>query len=583
MAELIASQAHRRDIDGLRAIAVLAVICFHFGYLPNGYLGVDVFFVISGYLISKIIFKEVAEGRFSLKEFYLRRIRRIIPLVLFMDVLVLVVGCLVMLPDDLENMSQSVVATNAFSNNILQLITTRNYWDVVNEYKPLMHTWSLGIEEQFYLFYPLIFMFIGRKKPQWMLKVLIGLTIASMLLYLFPGAEPSKFYAIPYRFFELSIGGIGAAVLKNDTIKNKFALPQILLLIALMVLNIGIPAYILLIATVLLSISILVTANQTDKLATLVLENKLMVGVGVISFSLYMWHQVVLAFTRYFLIQKYDLAQAGIMLLVIILFSTLSYYFVEQPFRNKKLVKTPALLWVTGSVFLATTLFALKIYSLSGVLSDIPELEVSSSHITKNMHSNYNHRIETMTGDFASADKIKILVIGNSFARDGANLLLESKYGKDIEISYAPGLDRCGNAQTKLNTANYVLFSELSRDGYHALSAQYKIDSNKVWVLGTKNFGISNGFFYSNRKTAGYCKQRTPMEPNYYRVNDMLKKDWGNRYINLIGMVMDDKGTMPVFTPDCKYISQDCRHLTHAGAVYFASLLDKDSTFVLQR
>ncbi len=581
MESRVSLQGHRNDIEGLRAIAVLAVICFHFGYLPNGYLGVDVFFVISGYLISKIIFKEIAEGRFSLKEFYLRRIRRIIPLVLFLNLIALAIGCYVMLPDDLENLSQSVIATNAFSNNILQLITTRNYWDVVNEYKPLMHTWSLGIEEQFYLFYPILFMLLGKKRPVLAFRILILLTVASFLLYIFPGAAPSKFYAIPYRFFELAIGGIGAAIFKNNVIKNKFAFPQLVLLIALMVFKVGIPNYVLLIVTVLLSFSILISANQNDFLASKFLENKLMVGLGMISFSLYMWHQVVLAFTRYFIIEKYTILQACILFLIIVLLSIISFYLIEQPFRNKKKVTTRILLLVTGSAFLFTTIFAFRVYTLSGVLHDIPELELSTKNITKNMHSNYNHRIEKMTGDFTDNKKIKILVIGNSFARDGANVLLESKYGSNIEISYAYSLDACNNAAAKVKKANYLFFSELSKEAFNTIKDKYLIDSSKVWVFGVKSFGISNGFFYNNRNKSYYCKQRTEIDKGLIAYNKSLKLDWGKRYINLMDMVIDEKGTMPVFSPDCKYISQDCRHFTQAGAVYFASMINRDSTFVL--
>ena len=161
--KFISSRGYRKDIDGLRALAVLPVIIFHLGYMPNGYLGVDVFFVISGFLITGIIYREVLENRFSILNFYLRRTRRIIPLVSFICVFSLLIGCFFMLPDDLENLAQSVIATNFFSNNILPVITTKNYWDILNEFKPLMHTWSLGVEEQYYLFYPLIFVFLAKK------------------------------------------------------------------------------------------------------------------------------------------------------------------------------------------------------------------------------------------------------------------------------------------------------------------------------------------------------------------------------------------------------------------------------------
>src|SRR5690349_7687321 len=153
----------RKDIQGLRALAVIVVIIFHLGFLPNGYLGVDVFFVISGFLIIGIINKDFINGTYSIKDFYVRRFRRIIPLVLLTGLVALILGTYFMLPDDLENLSQSIIATNFFSNNILQLITVRNYWDIMNEYKPLMHTWSLGVEEQFYIVIPFLFLFSSRK------------------------------------------------------------------------------------------------------------------------------------------------------------------------------------------------------------------------------------------------------------------------------------------------------------------------------------------------------------------------------------------------------------------------------------
>ena len=159
------NKSYRTDIDGLRTIAIIPVILFHLGYMSNGYLGVDIFFVISGYLIKGIGFNELEENKFNILKFYERRLRRIIPLVLFTTTIAFLIGIIFMLPDDLENLCQSIFATNFSVNNILMYTTSADYWVVKNDYKPLMHTWSLGIEEQFYLFYPLIFFFLkGNKK-----------------------------------------------------------------------------------------------------------------------------------------------------------------------------------------------------------------------------------------------------------------------------------------------------------------------------------------------------------------------------------------------------------------------------------
>jgi peptidoglycan/LPS O-acetylase OafA/YrhL len=127
---------YRKDIDGLRAYAVIVVIIFHLGFLPNGYLGVDIFFVISGYLITSIIYKQLLDDSFSVYRFYQRRIKRIIPLLLFISTFAFILGLIFMLPDDLENLAQSVVSSNLSANNILMLITSSDYWAVKNEYKP---------------------------------------------------------------------------------------------------------------------------------------------------------------------------------------------------------------------------------------------------------------------------------------------------------------------------------------------------------------------------------------------------------------------------------------------------------------
>ena len=231
---------YRNDINGLRAISVLAVIAFHFGFFSNGYLGVDVFFVISGYLITTIVFREAKENSFSIINFYLRRIRRIIPLVVFILSVSLIVGLIVMLPDDLENLAQSVVATNFFGNNILQLVTTHDYWNIVNEYKPLMHTWSLGVEEQFYFIYPILFLILGNsKRIKYILPVLVLLSISSLFLFLFYSDADAKFYLIQYRFWELSLGGIGSILTINKNINGKYKFVFLLSLMSVLFLEIS--------------------------------------------------------------------------------------------------------------------------------------------------------------------------------------------------------------------------------------------------------------------------------------------------------------------------------------------------------
>lgn len=571
---------YRNDIDGLRAIAVLAVIAFHFGFFPNGYLGVDVFFVISGYLITTIVYREATLDSFSVVDFYIRRIRRIIPLVAVNLLVTLIVGIFVMLPDDLENLAQSVVATNFFSNNVLQLITTHDYWNIVNEYKPLMHTWSLGVEEQFYFIYPVLFLIFGTsKRIKYILPILFFLSLSSLFLFLFSSDANSKFYLIQYRFWELSLGGIGAILTFNKNINGKY---KIIFLVSLVgVLFLEVSNDLKLVFTVFATLGILLTSNKAQYgISSFILENPIMVFIGRISFSLYMWHQVVLAFYRYIFSDSVPIGVITGLSIIIVIISVLSYYFIEQQFRDKKIISLKKLLAIVVFLSFTTTLFSLYIYKRAGVLHDVPELGITKNNVSRNMHAQYNDRIYEKDRDFTNNKKIKILVLGKSFARDWANVLLESKYSDKIEISYVFEIYQCKNIRTRLNKANYVYIvvsNEIpSKLNITKIIDDFNIDIKKIWIVGTKNFGKNNGVIYNLRNEVDYCNTKIKMREGYLEDNVRMKNKWKEKYIDLIGLVVDKNGEVPVFTPECKFISQDCAHFTYAGAKYYAKLIENN-------
>jgi len=566
--KIIQGKDFRNDIEGLRAIAVLSVIIFHLGYLSNGYLGVDIFFVISGYLITRIIYQESLDNKFSLVNFYIRRIRRIIPLVSFVVIISLIVGVIVMLPDDLENLAQSIVSTNFFSNNILQVLTTKNYWDVVNEYKPLMHTWSLAVEEQYYMLYPLIFLVLKEKRTKWILPLLIIATIVSLILFFSNFPEYYKFYLLPFRFFELSIGGIAAIIMQKKLLKHNYSIVLLLVLFVILFMDFKfLSNNVLLVLTTLITTILLISENSANQLSSIILENKIMVGIGKISFSLYMWHQIVLAFSRYFIISDLTIYSTVILLIVIFILSIISYFTVEQIFRNKKIINTSLLLWSMGIITLISTILAFMIYIKGGILKDIPELDIKKIEARKNIHAKYNAKIYDYDKDFNNNKKIKILVIGDSFARDWVNILLESEFKNSINISYIYDIKTHKNLKERVKKANLIFVSEAEK----SIINNYNLNSKKTWCIGTKNFGKSNGIIW-NYTGKNYYKQRTVMMDGFLRKNALLKKEWGNRYIDLISMTIDKKKTVPIFTENHKFISQDCRHLTKAGAKFFATL-----------
>lgn len=574
--EFIERRTYRKDIDGIRAIAVLAVIIFHFGHLPGGYLGVDIFFVISGYLITGIIYRQVAENQFSIKNFYLRRIKRIIPLVLFICLITLMLGIVLMLPNDLKSLAQEIIATNFFSNNILQILTAKNYWHVANEYKPLIHTWSLGIEEQYYILYPFIFLLFvqpSTNKKRTLLLILSSLTLISIGLLFYPFPDIHKFYLLPFRFFELSCGGIVAIMLNGKTIKHPFSIVFILALLLIVGFGSNFLSHnILLLLIALITCGILMTANEKSNLSRLILENKAVVFLGKISFSMYMWHQVLLAFGRYAFFEQISVEGYVLMLALTIVLSVFTYYIIEQPFRHK--IETRTVMTILVSAFFIITGASIFIYLKAGVIRNIPELEISKHHTSKDIHAKYSDRIYTFDNDFKSSNKIKILTIGNSFARDWANVLLESKFSENIEISHVGAFAR-SYLPDRAKEADYIFVTGKEKENV----VESGIDMSKVWRVGTKNFGYSMGIFY-NYNGDDYCQQRTHVKTAILQKNNKLKNEWGDRYIDLTDLIIDQQKTVPVFTPNCEFISHDCHHFSKAGAKYFASLLENQLDFI---
>lgn len=212
---------HRKDIDGLRTVAILPVLLFHAGvpYMAGGFVGVDVFFVISGFLITGLIYRELHSGQFSLARFFERRLRRIFPALFFMMAVTTAVAWWVLMPNDFVSFGKSVVSTALSASNIL-FWTEDQYFAGPSELKPLLHTWSLGVEEQFYLFFPLLLIFFFRvtQKPG---RAIASIAAASFVASIWAARSvPSAgFFLLPTRIWELALGSLlaigGAPAINN--------------------------------------------------------------------------------------------------------------------------------------------------------------------------------------------------------------------------------------------------------------------------------------------------------------------------------------------------------------------------------
>ena len=336
---------HRREIDGLRALAVLPVILFHAGFelFSGGFVGVDVFFAISGYLITTIILAELEQEKFSIVNFYERRARRILP-ALFLVMLVCIPFAWVLLtPADLNSFAKSLVAVPLFVSNIF-FWRDGEYFETTAKLRPLLHTWSLAVEEQFYVLFPLFLMFfwkLGKRKILITLGFifLASVTLAQWGAYAKPNAS---FYLLPTRGWELLIGAFAALYLSKAN-RKEFSkglsdflgwLGVALILYAVFFFSNAIPSPSLysLIPTIGTVLFILFATQQTT--VGKFVGNNLFVGVGLISYSSYLWHQPVFAFARHLF---KDLDQLLILLLVSLVFaiSYFSWRFIEQPFRSK--------------------------------------------------------------------------------------------------------------------------------------------------------------------------------------------------------------------------------------------------------
>lgn len=567
----ILTKQFRNDIQGLRAIAVVVVFIFHLGYLPNGYLGVDIFFVISGFLITGILNREFLEGKYSLIKFYIRRTRRIIPLVLLVNFIALVLGFIFMLPDDYENLGQSVVATNLFSNNILQYITLGDYWDVMNDYKPLMHTWSLGVEEQYYLIFPLLFLFLP-KKGNFLFYLLIFLTFVSLYFFVSSENEAFSFYLLPTRFFEISIGGV-AALIVSKTKKNQIiSILSLFFLLGVVFCDIGLSNNIELFIAVVVT-GLILLFNEQQSFVDKILSLPPMVFIGKISFSIYMWHQLILAFYRYLNGTHIGLLPSLFILGLTVVLSVMSFHWVEDTFRRKDKISNKVLFSTVIISFLITTGYGLMVHNKGGIMKDFPVMGLKKSDAKKNIHSQYNKKILAFNKNFEASDekKLNVLIIGDSFGRDWGNVLLESDYKEDISISYVYKWNASA-IRDRLIDADivFVAFRKgVSLAEYKEYIQPYQQDKT-LYFVGTKNFGDNSGIYYNKPKDDKYCDQMAGVQTEILDINNAMRKLWGDRYIDIIEIIGGGTNSMPVFTDNCQLISQDTRHLTQAGAVYFA-------------
>ena len=337
---------YRSEIDGLRALAVVPVILFHAGIsgFSGGFVGVDIFFVISGYLITSIIISELDDNKFKLINFYERRARRILPPLFFVMTVCLPFAWLWLAPGDLKSFGQSLTAVSLFSSNIL-FWQESGYFDASAEFKPLLHTWSLAVEEQFYIVFPLFLLLLRKVRLRFVvlslaLVFLFSLSIAHWGAYNKPSAA---FYLLPTRGWELLLGSfIGIYLRKTPHPKSKILCETLSLIGFGMITysiiffdeNIPFPSLFALIPTVGTGLLIVSTTSGTTVFK--ILSWPPLVQVGLISYGAYLWHQPILAFARHRILEDLTGNFAFALCIASLLLAYVSWRWIEKPFRDHK-------------------------------------------------------------------------------------------------------------------------------------------------------------------------------------------------------------------------------------------------------
>ncbi|EAT8889145.1 acyltransferase [Salmonella enterica] len=373
---------YRADIDGLRAIAVLAVIVFHLNpnLLPGGFVGVDIFFVISGYLITSIIYNDIKSNSFSYKGFYNRRIKRILPIFFVVLFATIVASALVMMPEDFKFMMRSAFSTIIFSSNIFFSTNVNYFAQDVKEY-PLLHTWSLSTEEQYYFIFPIIIFLLAKLSGFNVKRILVGLSVIALLsfslaIYSRFNAELSKFnyYYLPSRAWEMMIGSCIAVYKSRNT--NSYSNRHIPLIGALVIAislfiskdNFYPNFYALL--PCFGAACILIHSGIKNNFTTKILSSRVASTLGLMSYSMYLWHWPIISIQKYYnIVGNVPIKNAVYSFIATIVLSYASLKLIETPIRKSKISFKSSVIFI----FLLPSLLITSIFIVSEKTNGIPQ------------------------------------------------------------------------------------------------------------------------------------------------------------------------------------------------------------------
>tara|TARA_Y100000766_G_C18913124_1_gene609485 strand:+ start:3421 stop:5301 length:1881 start_codon:yes stop_codon:yes gene_type:complete len=613
---------YRPEIDGLRAIAVIPVILFHAGFAAfnGGFIGVDVFFVISGFLITNIIINELNSDSFSLVNFYERRARRILPALMMVMLICIPFTLIWFVPGDMENFSKSLLSASLFYSNY-QFWFESGYFETASELKPLIHTWSLSIEEQFYIFFPLLLILIWKIRINYIfILILIFFSLSFFLAQWGAYNHPTAtFWLLPTRMWELLLGVIISLYLFNKKFNPSKQQSQIFSLVGLCLILISTfyfdktipnPSVYTLLPTV--GTALLILYARPGTLLNVALSNKILVKMGLISYSLYLFHQPIFAFLKYrFGIEVLNELITPILILLIFI-AYLNWKFVEKPFRDQSLFTRSQIF-----TFSLISIFCMTSFGLVGIFTN--GFEQRFGNYERKVLAQYTNPGDYVNSRFSDyyvnfdedENTTNVMIIGDSFAEDIVNVIFESKLNRFLSVSTKKIQSHCGNLFTKKDLKKYILPQKiLSCENNYSdpifisrlddADEIWLISSWKEWMLpmipesvenfkknfpnanikifGRKSFGRRNvnEFIGSVKSGIDVLLSTKPLPEEHILVNDHMKRIVStNEFIDVSMMLCNSRTECSNSNDDGLPISYDGIHFTRAGAKYFGDILRK--------
>ena len=511
---------YRKEIDGLRAIAVCTVILYHAGFtaFSGGYIGVDIFFVISGFLIFRLILEELSLGIFSFSKFYQRRIKRILPALFLVIFCTIAPAYLILIPEDFAEFSRSIVATSLFVPNVFFWRDT-GYFNSDVDLKPLLHTWSLGVEEQFYLIFPILLFFIYKFARNYMIFFFVFVAFISLLLaeHFVLNKPAATFYLLPTRIWEFLSGGLLAMLFKCYSIPslNKI-MAEVLMTLGLLLIGLAVftfdkstPVPSMYLFFPILGTMLIIVFGEQETMVGSLLRSRIFVFLGLTSYSTYLWHQPILA-----LVRQQSLDTPGLLIIMSCIVATLlmgflSWRYFELPIRRYEFASKSKVFIIALCASCIFITFGIFVHLKNGFQAhyianlDLRQQKVWESFASdKYTESECRYRLNTEKLNSERFEKCRqrygaaIVILGGSHGMDFFNSFLANSKAPFV-IGFVKGGCRPYNPLEECNFKDFQSF--ISGNAVHVQTFFY-VQTGLELLLDKHNKPALPDFYAKNKK-----------------------------------------------------------------------------------